>query len=47
MRVELAPRWTVRGDWNYYGYNEKGDSGPTLPRDFRGNVFTTGIKYAF
>jgi hypothetical protein len=47
VRVELAPRWTLRGDWNYYGYNEKGDSGPTLPRDFRGNVFTTGLKYAF
>jgi hypothetical protein len=47
VRVELAPRWSVRGDWNYYGYNEKGDSGPTLPRDFRGNVFTTGVKYAF
>ena len=47
VRVELAPRWALRGDWNYHGYNEKGDSGPTLPRDFRGNVFTTGIKYSF
>lgn len=47
VRVDLAPRWSVSGGWNYYGYNEKGDSGPTLPRDFRGNVFTTGVKYAF
>lgn len=47
VRVELAPRWSLSGGWNYYGYNEKGDSGPTLPRDFRGNVFTTGVKYAF
>jgi hypothetical protein len=45
--VELARRWSLRGDWNYHGYNEKGDSGPTLPRDFRGNVFTTSVKYAF
>ena len=47
VRVELAPRWSLRGDWNYHGYNERGDPGPTLSRDFRGNVFTTGVKYAF
>nr|MDP9263160.1 hypothetical protein [Acidobacteriota bacterium] len=47
VRVELAPRWWLSGDWNYHGYNEKGGSGPTLPRDFRGNVFTTGVRYAF
>jgi len=47
VRIELAPRWTLSGGWNYYGYNEKGDSGPTLPRDFRGNVATTSIRYAF
>ena len=47
VQVELAPRWSMRGEWGYHGYNEKGDSGPTLPRDFRGNVFTTGLKYAF
>lgn len=47
IRVELAPRWSVAGGWNYYGYNEKGDPGATLPRDFRGNVGTLGIRYAF
>lgn len=47
VRVELAPRWSLRGEWNYHGYNERGDPGPTLPREFRGNVFTTSVKYAF
>jgi hypothetical protein len=47
VRVELAPRWSLRGEWNHHGYNEQGDPGPTLPRFFRGNVFTTGVKYAF
>ena len=47
VRVEVAPRWTVSGGWNYYGYNEDSNPGPTLLRDFRGNVFTTSVKYAF
>ena len=47
VRVELAPRWSLSGEWNYHGYNEKSESGPTLPREFRGNVFTTGVRYAF
>jgi len=47
VRVELAPRWSLSGEWNYHGYNEKSEAGPTLPREFRGNVFTTGVRYAF
>ena len=47
IRVELAPRWSVAGGWNYYGYNEKGEVGPTVPRDFKGNVGTLGVRYAF
>jgi hypothetical protein len=47
VRVELAPRWTLMGGWNYYGYGEDSDPGPTRSRDFRGNVVSTSIKYAF
>lgn len=47
VRVQLAPRWSVAGGWNHYGYNEDGDSGPTAPREFRGNVGTVGVRYAF
>ncbi len=47
VRFELAPRWTVSGGWNFYDYAESGDFGPTLPRNFRGNVYSTGIRYAF
>jgi hypothetical protein len=43
----LGPGWSVRGDWNYYSYAEGGAVGPTLPRDFRGNVVTLGIHYEF
>jgi len=32
--------------WNFYDYNEKSAPGPTLPRDFRGNVFTMSLRYA-
>jgi hypothetical protein len=47
VRFELAPRWSLSGGWNFYDYAESGDFGPTLPRNFRGNVFSTGIRYAF
>jgi hypothetical protein len=47
VRFELAPRWTLSGGWNFYDYAESGDPGPTLPRNFRGNVVSTGIRYAF
>jgi hypothetical protein len=35
----------LKGGWNYYDYNEKSLPGPTLPRDFRGNVFTVSMRY--
>jgi hypothetical protein len=44
---ELQKNWTWRAGWNYYGYNEKGDPGFTAPRDFRGNVVTLALRYAF
>ena len=47
LDVELAKNWTWRTYWNFYGYNEKSDPGPTAPRDTRGNVFTLALRYAF
>ncbi|MEO5936641.1 MAG: hypothetical protein ABIP81_05460 [Terriglobales bacterium] len=40
-------RWALKADWNHYGYNEKSDPGFTAPRDFRGNVVTLAVRYAF
>lgn len=44
LAVELSKHVTYKTSWNYYGYNEKSDPGPTLPRDFRGNVFTLSLR---
>ncbi len=44
--IELSRNLTYRTGWNYYDYNEKSNPGPTLPRDFRGNVFTMSLRYS-
>jgi len=46
LAIELSKHLTYRTGWNYYDYNEKSLPGPTLPRDFRGNVFTLSMRYA-
>jgi hypothetical protein len=46
LGIQLSKRLEYKTGWNYYGYNEKSDPGPTLPRDFRGNVFTLSLRYA-
>jgi hypothetical protein len=39
---------TLKGDWNYYGYNEKAPPDPAIGfRDFRGNMLTTSLRWAF
>jgi opacity protein-like surface antigen len=43
----IAKQWTWKADWNYYSYGEGTPIGPTLPRSFRGNVYTLGVRYAF
>jgi hypothetical protein len=43
----LAPGWIWKADWNYYGYGEGTPIGPTLPRSFRGNVYTLSMHYEF
>lgn len=47
--VELALRegLSAKGAWNYYGYNEKSASGPTIRRDFHANVTTVSLRYSF
>jgi len=39
--------WALKGEWNYYGYGEGTPIGPTLPRSFRGNVYTVSMHYEF
>ena len=39
--------WTWKADYNYYSYGEESPIGPTLPRNFRGNVYTLAVQYAF
>jgi hypothetical protein len=43
----VHPGWAFRADWNYYGYGEGSPIGPTLPRSFRGNLYTLGMHYEF
>ncbi len=47
IAVDVNDRWQLKSAWNHYGYNEKYLPGRTLPRDFRGNVFTLSARYAF
>ena len=44
--IHIAPQWSWHGDWNRPDYAEAGPAGPA-PRNFNGNVFTLGVKYAF
>ena len=47
VAVQIWPNWTWKGDYNYYGYGEGTPIGPTLPRSFRGNVYTLSVNYSF
>jgi hypothetical protein len=43
---KLSPSWALKGDWDYYGYGEtSGLVGPTMPRNFHGNICTLGVHY--
>jgi hypothetical protein len=46
VAIQLSRNLTYKASWNYYDYNEKSSSGPTLPRDFRGNAFTLSLRYS-
>jgi len=43
----VHPGWIWKGDYNYYGYGEAGQTGPTLPRNFHGNILTLAMHYEF
>ncbi len=48
--LDLYKGLSWKGSWAYYGYNEKEQAVPvdiTGPRDFRGNMVTIAIRYAF
>jgi len=45
--IDIAPNWSWKADYNYYSYGEGSPIGPTLPRSFRGNVYTLAVHYAF
>lgn len=47
IAFDVAPGWTWKADYNYYGYGEKAAIGPTLPRSFHGNIYTLGVGYVF
>jgi len=47
IAYQIHPGWFWKAAWNYYGYGEDGPSGPTLPRDFHGNMFTLSVKHDF
>jgi hypothetical protein len=43
----LHSGWALKGNWNHYKYGEDGPVGPTLPRNFRGDVYTLAMHYEF
>ncbi len=55
--IALEKHVTLKSAWNYYGYNEKQTAdvftspvdslGRLVGRDFRGNLFTTSVRFAF
>jgi opacity protein-like surface antigen len=47
LQIQVLKELYVKGGWNYYGYNEKGPAGPTLPRDFHANSGMLSLMYAF
>ncbi len=46
LAIRISNKVTYKTAWNFYDYNENSDPGPTLPRDFRGNVFTVSLRYS-
>ena len=44
---DIAHGWTWKAAWNYYGYGEGSQVGPTLARAFHGDAFTLSVRHAF
>src|SRR5713101_5819050 len=50
LAVDLAKGLTWKANWAFYSYNEREQLvplDPTGPRDFRGNMVTLALRYAF
>ncbi len=51
LEYKFAKEWTGKAYWDYYGYHEDPTAGAVqdifAPRNFRGNLFTLSVKYAF
>ncbi len=46
LAIRISNKVTYKTAWNFYDYSENSDPGPTLPRNFRGNVFTVSLRYS-
>ena len=46
LAIAISEKLTYKTGWNYYDYNEKSSPGSTLPRDFRGNMFSMSLRYS-
>jgi hypothetical protein len=47
VAYEIHPGWFWKAAWNYYGYGEGSQVGPTLPRGFHGDMFTLSVRHDF
>ena len=51
LDYQFAKNWTGRAYWDYYGYHEDPTAGAVqdifAPRNFRGNLVTLSVRYAF
>jgi hypothetical protein len=51
LDYQFARSWTARAYWDYYGYHEDPTAGAVQdlfdPRNFRGNLVTLSVRYAF
>jgi hypothetical protein len=48
LQVRIASQWWWHGNWQHQAYTEGSVNSPILPgREFHGDIFTLGVKYAF
>jgi hypothetical protein len=47
LLLDPGKNWSWKADYNFYGYGEGLPIGPTLPRNFHGNIVTLSVNYAF
>jgi hypothetical protein len=56
IEYKFTKEWTGKAFWDYYGYHEDATFGTGgaeavqdiyAPRNFRGNLYTLSVKYAF